>query len=125
MKQIRRNTFETNSSSTHSITMCTANTFNDWVEGKCRWIRWAESGKEFINEDDILSYLEQKYNIDRADWEHKRETDPERYDEDLQSWYDMYTYDMWRSMEYETYEHNYTTPSGETIVAFGHYGYDG
>ena len=34
MRQIRQNTFETNSSSTHSLVLCTEDEFNDWVAGK-------------------------------------------------------------------------------------------
>ena len=34
MKQIRRNVFETNSSSTHSLTMCSKSQFEDWKAGK-------------------------------------------------------------------------------------------
>lgn len=34
MKTIRYNIFETNSSSTHSITMCTNSDFNRWKKGK-------------------------------------------------------------------------------------------
>ena len=34
MIQVRQGVFETNSSSTHSITMCTKNEFNEWVDGK-------------------------------------------------------------------------------------------
>ena len=34
MIQVRQSVFETNSSSTYSITMCTKNEFNEWVDGK-------------------------------------------------------------------------------------------
>lgn len=34
MIQVRQGVFETNSSSTHSITMCTKNEFNEWADGK-------------------------------------------------------------------------------------------
>ena len=34
MIQIRRNVFETNSSSTHSITLCSVEDYNAWQEGK-------------------------------------------------------------------------------------------
>ena len=35
MIQIRSNCFETNSSSTHSITICSKKQFDDWKAGKC------------------------------------------------------------------------------------------
>lgn len=34
MKTTRKNLFETNSSSTHVLTMCTATEFEDWEKGK-------------------------------------------------------------------------------------------
>lgn len=34
MRLIRRNTFETNSSSTHSITMCSESDFDKWKNGE-------------------------------------------------------------------------------------------
>ena len=38
MIQVRQGVFEANSSSTHSITMCTKNEFNEWVDGKIQSI---------------------------------------------------------------------------------------
>ena len=37
MKQVRRCVFETNSSSTHSITFCTEKEFEDFKNGKLLW----------------------------------------------------------------------------------------
>ena len=34
MKTVRKNLFETNSSSTHALTMCTTSEFKDWEDGK-------------------------------------------------------------------------------------------
>lgn len=34
MRQIRKNVFETNSSSTHSLTMCTKEEYDNWKNGK-------------------------------------------------------------------------------------------
>lgn len=123
MIQIRRNTFETNSSSTHSITICSEDTYNDWVNGKCRWIRWASKGKEFINEEDIISYLESQYNVNRAELEYMRDTDSEKFDSYLEEW-DLYSFERYQYIEHEDYVERHTTPSGDNIVAFGYYGYD-
>ena len=101
MRQIRRNVFETNSSSTHSLTMCTKSEFDKWVNGELAWDRWG----------DKLVPITPEVQADMAG----------RYPEYL-------TYDQFNDWEYishETFEHNYTTPNGEQIVGFGYYGYDG
>ena len=101
MKQIRRNVFETNSSSTHSLTMCTKSEFDKWVAGELVWDRW--SGE--------LVPITPEVEADMA----------KRYPHHL-------TYDQfndWGYISQETFEHNYTTPNGEQIVGFGYYGYDG
>ena len=42
MRQIRKNVFETNSSSTHSITMCMKSDYDKWVSGELVWNRWGD-----------------------------------------------------------------------------------
>lgn len=39
-KQIRRGVFETNSSSVHSLTMCTSSDYDKWKNGELVWSRW-------------------------------------------------------------------------------------
>ena len=41
-REIRRNVFETNSSSTHSLSICTEQEFEDWKAGKLLFDRWGE-----------------------------------------------------------------------------------
>ena len=101
MKQIRRNVFETNSSSAHSITMCMKSEFDKWVAGELVWDRW---GDELIPiTPEIKASME----------------DDER---------EYLTYEQfndWDYIDYEKFETNYTTPSGEHVISFGYYGYDG
>lgn len=101
MKQIRRNVFETNSSSTHSITMCMESEFDRWVAGELVWDKWDD---ELIP---ITPEIQDKMN--------------RRYSRYL-------TYDQfndWEYLEFETFETSFTTPGGERVVSFGYYGYDG
>ena len=101
MRQIRRNVFETNSSSTHSITMCMKSEFDKWVAGELAWDRWNHELVAITPK--IQSNMAEKYP-------------------------DYYSYDQfndWDYIEYETFKKDYTTPSGEKIVSFGYYGYDG
>lgn len=38
-RQIRRGVFETNSSSVHSLTMCTSSDYDKWKNGELVWSR--------------------------------------------------------------------------------------
>lgn len=40
-RQVRKGVFETNSSSIHSITMCTKTDYVKWMNGEMAWSRWA------------------------------------------------------------------------------------
>lgn len=108
MIQVRRNVFETNSSSTHSITICTENEYEMWKRGEIYWSRWSE---KFVSKEEV----EKGFNKSRHD-----DFNDYLYYEGLYT-YDRYGYDI----EMETYEEHYQTKSGEKIVAFGYYGYDG
>lgn len=43
MKQIRKNVFETNSSSTHTLAICTEDEYKDWQDGKMLFNKWRET----------------------------------------------------------------------------------
>ena len=90
--QVRRGVFETNSSSVHTITICTEDEYQKWREGDYIYNRWDRT---------LVPYTE--------------ETNGRRF----------MTYEQFFDTEFETFESNYTTPSGEKIIAFGYYGYDG
>lgn len=93
-RQIRRNVWETNSSSTHSITMCSKEEYEKWKKGELLLNYWR---------DDFVEATE----------ENKEDEDNKTYDE------------YWEDEYLEGYEDSYTTKSGEEIIAFGKYGYDG
>lgn len=96
-RQIRRGVFETNSSSCHSLTMCTQSDYDRWKNGELIYDYW--DGKLIP--------------IDELD---------DDYDEGR-----YYTYDRFNDYEcfdFETYERDFTTDSGETVVGFGYYGHD-
>ena len=103
MFKIRRGTFETNSSSTHSICICTEDDFNKYVNG-----------------DLILDYwngelIEIPENLTR-----RMDPDSDEYDYDAVDCYRPYDYEA----ELEWYDYHFTTPSGDKMVAFGWYGHD-
>lgn len=114
MISIRRKTFETNSSSTHSITLCSAEDYAAWKEGKMYMHRWND--KLYTEEQVRAKYQEAPENGKALYYS---------FDEWLDH-SDFYTYDRyWDSIDMETFEERYTTKSGDTVIAFGYYGYDG
>lgn len=101
MRQIRRNVFETNSSSTHSITMCMKSEFDKWVKGELVFDRW--------NHKLVPITPEVESSMNDGDGEYLT------YEQ----------FNDWDYLEFETFERSYTTPNGEKIISFGYYGYDG
>jgi hypothetical protein len=95
MIQVRNGVFETNSSSTHSICICTKSDYEKWKNGELVYDSWNEAlvPVSKCSDDDI--YYCQTY---------------EKYEDDYYL---------------EHYTVNFTTPSGDEMVAFGRYGYDG
>lgn len=155
MKTIRHNVFETNSSSTHSLTIVPEEEFEkfkncDLLLDYCAFV---SAEDEYKNVMENLESCENNMSDDyRATY--KTELTFEKFKEvlsklcygdlsyyhrkdarkDIQTHYDavkaalgeeIVTYRTMGGEEYETFERHYTTKSGDKIVAFGYYGYDG
>lgn len=96
---IRQGVFETNSSSVHTLTMCSDSEYKKWENGELLYGKYSEV---FITREEY-------------------EANQEKYDsdDDYKSYDDYFNdYDM------ETYDESYKTPGGEIVHAFGRYGYD-
>lgn len=134
-RQIRRGVFETNSSSTHSLTMCSEEEFEQWKNGELLFDEWGSESFVKANSlsDDDKKYATQDYENHKdefsKDWSDLSESAKEKYytkyakennivDEDVK------TYEEWRHSNLETFVDRYTSKSGDKIVAFGKYGYD-
>lgn len=96
--QVRRNVFETNSSSTHSLTFASDDEYNGWKNGT--YIFDAD------NEKLVLKSSIPSEDIERDKWMYKS--------------YDDYFGDY----DLESYDASYTTKGGEKVHVFGKYGYD-
>lgn len=127
-RQVRRGVFETNSSSTHSITMCMKSDYDRWSNGEGFFYTGSDFGSpddktpqkgHFYTKDEVIDFLKvYKYCPDNVDWEDEDEVK------------ELLRENEFIDCEYENdylewYESEFTTPSGETVVAFGEYGYDG
>ena len=143
-QQIRLGVFETNSSSVHSLTMVEKPDYERWKKGEILFSEYGRHGdSEFLPADEAI-----EKNLSMFDEEDLTEKFVEEYrktknlyksleaDEDCGIDYDdlnlseLYlNYEEYEEMVaerycYEDFEEEYTTKSGETIVAFGYYGHD-
>lgn len=103
-EQIRRGVFETNSSSTHSLTLCTVSEYEQWKDGELYFSYWDE---KFITKDEYEA-LGIKCECDEDDY----------CDCDIE----YYSYEaFWNKVEdeYDTFEDR-----KDGVVAFGYFGYD-
>ena len=121
-RQIRQGVFETNSSSTHSITMCTKNEFDNWRNGKVyRNDGWWSGTTSNLKNKAFLTYDEAIELVKTTSY-YKPIEEGEDIGEYLKE-YEIYSYENWGDY-YETDVNHYTTPNGEEIVAVCYYGYN-
>lgn len=121
MRTIRIGTFETNSSSTHSITMCMESDFLKWKNGEMYWNRWNDElvSKEKVEE----GFLKENPGVSKEDPDFKDKLEKYLNDDD-KTYYTYEEFNDYDYIEYETYVDKYNTPNGDTVVAFGYYGQD-
>ena len=121
MKTVRRGTFETNSSSTHSITMCMESDYEKWKNGEMYWHRWNDElvSKETVEEE----FLKENTGVSKEDPDFKDKFE-EYLNNDDKTYYTYEEFNDYDYIEYETYVDKYNTPNGDTVVAFGYYGND-
>lgn len=113
-KIIRQGTFETNSSSTHSLTFMTKEQFNKWKSGDLYKGLW----------DDTL-YTQEEYDELVKNIAIKNDFSVEEVLDDPGGFELPQSYKEWCNDEYlETDYYNYTTEHGDEIVAVCRYGYD-
>ena len=115
-KRIRRGVFETNSSSVHSLTMCSSEEFERWKNEEVLY--WREQDK-FGTREEIIAELKTQ------SWYHNANWDDADYVYDVFSDEGVKTYEEYFDNYYfETFRQTHTTPSGDEVVAFGYYGHD-
>lgn len=139
MIKVRRDTFETNSSSTHTITIVSKEEYEGWGEGRYLYERWSDKlvpARQLSETEKMIAQEEYESNK-KAYWQSWDEMDEyarsQVYAEyaakqmgdsrDLMTQKQYYEWCGERGME--TSCTSYTTPSGDSIVAFGYGGYDG
>ena len=113
-RQIRRGVFETNSSSTHSISIVSQEEYDLWKKGNIYF-----NGNCFYSEEEALKSLRDSKWYKDLDYEDEDAVNEALREEELK------TYDeFWDNDELEGYSSSYTTKSGDNVIAFGMYGHD-
>ena len=108
--QVRKGLFETNSSSVHTLVMCDESDYDKWKNGEFVFDNYF--GKLIPVTDNEYVKWSKMSNIEKEN----------RYCEDDYLTFDEF-FEHYESL-YETFEESYTTPNGETVIAFGYYGND-
>lgn len=124
-RQVRRGVFETNSSSVHSLTMCSKSEYDEFEKGNMYIKRWGSSlyTKEELIEKfkEMRDWRTKELKYSGVDWSNEEEFNRVLEETDYvtgDKYWDIV------SEEYETFEESYTGKNGESVVAFGYYGHD-
>ena len=147
MIQIRNNIFETNSSSTHSLNICTKQEWLDWKAGNLLYNPYEDSfiDNYLLSDDKKMDRLKEYYNtlVKKSFYKEFQDLNKIEIQElmmkavedgfifksvsELENNNDWFTYDKYWEYndELEGYVENYTSESGDEIVIFGEYGYNG
>ena len=142
-RQIRIETFETNSSSVHTLSICSEEEFAEWKAGRLLYNKYCYSNKDMFIQSDSCDLTEEEkeeakewYNEAMDEnysiaWDNLTSKAKERWyakyaSENELSRSDYCTFEEYMCDDYlETFSDHYTTKSGDKIVCFGKYGYDG
>ena len=106
-KQIRFGVFETNSSSTHSLTIVNKDDYEKFENGEMLLDRYKEV---LVTKDEAIEKLKRYYKEDEVT------------DEMLEEDYAEHSY--LGGEYYETFKKEFVTKNGDVVVAFGYYGMD-
>lgn len=148
MINIRANVFETNSSSVHSLILCTANDYQAWVDGdkllniyyddNWAWKHWdPEAGKyvettvgmppQFVTPEEAAHY--DKYypypEIVEGTWGYSSDFIDENGEYHDRKFLTFEEYQKTYGWNFETFDEVYITPKGEEVIGFGYFGRDG
>lgn len=142
MLQVRQGVFETNSSSTHSLNICTQEEFDAWTakdsdicfigDARGDFAPSKFNGAKFVTKQEVLDRAIE-VNKENEDEEDYQPYDIEHFFEKPEDeWYyesdavneNIYLAEDYESDTLEYYERKFTTPSGDKMVAFGMYGQD-
>ena len=108
---IRIGTFETNSSSTHCMCICSKEEYEKFLKGE---MLFDNDNEELVDVNSVEAFQDYKEDEDEDDYNFDDDWDSYRYE----------TYRKFENSELETFSRNYKSKSGDELVVFGKYGYD-
>lgn len=128
---IRRGVFETNSSSTHSLSVCDKTDFDKWINGElvADLDRWdLELIRFFTPEEakkEAFSRYEEEYSFSQQEMEEIYQSNKEKFLKENR----LFTFETYQQTVYRTLYESDTFRSvrkigGQEVVIFGHYGRD-
>lgn len=137
-QQIRINTFETNSSSTHTMVIIPDDQWEAWENNELYYVEgtWNKDVKEFVEKNNgRLTYSKEELSQaglfddmpKREDYGEDEDEEYE-YEEDLNDYLadsDFINFDRWDNKELEEDETIYKTKDGEVLHILCKFGYDG
>lgn len=135
MYQIRNGVFETNSSSTHSLCICTEEDFEKFKRNEVLWDKYVDMlvpndiSPEYIKR--AKEYYQSQQDSYMKDWDELSEEDQlnfviREFDEsESGDWIlrSKVLFSNWGD-NLETFKEHFTTPSGDKMIVFGEFGYD-
>lgn len=122
MKQVRRGVFETNSSSTHSLTMMMKSDYERWQNEQLYLYTGSGWGWDFNKP--VCNHMYTRDEAVAFAKSYRYYDEEEEIDNKLLKYMDFISWDDEGSEYLESFYEEFTTPSGEIIVAFGEYGND-
>ena len=139
MYQIRQGVFETNSSSTHSLCICTKKEYEDFKDGKLSFNHYRDRLEDCNIPSNYMNRAKEYYEKNKTrfmlDWDNLSPEDQKNYminefDRSYKGdgiFKDNRTFEQFKDGfdGLESYTRFFTSPSGDEMVAFGVYGYDG
>ena len=139
MYQIRQGVFETNSSSTHSLCICTQKEYEDFKDVKLSFNHYRDRLEDCNIPSNYMNRAKEYYEKNKTrfmlDWDNLSPEDQKNYMinefdgsyEGDEIFKDNCTFEQFKDGfdGLESYTRFFTSPSGDEMVAFGVYGYEG
>lgn len=123
-RTIRQGVFETNSSSVHSLTMCSDDEWQKWKDGDLIYNRWNEEFTTYEEYEKARREFDEEnkdyYSTNEEFEEYRESSESKTVDGQYYSYEDFFE----GYIDYDTFSDRYTTPNGEVVHAFGYYGHD-
>lgn len=123
MIKIRVGVFETNSSSVHSMIMCSGDEYEKLKSGELLIEKW---GNKLMTLEEAKEEYRDVFRLNTFHGENIDDVPDDKVMSLLSEWDIAVSLDEWlESNEYmENFEEKYITSSGEVVYAFGYYGHD-